>query len=95
MAMEKAIVTTTIGAEGLPVRDGEHLCIADSPSAFAAAVLRLLRDPASAARLGQRAATLVRSRFGWSRAAEQFADSCTHALAAITPPHEQTLVNAL
>jgi len=95
MAMEKAIVTTTIGAEGLPVRDGEHLCIADSPSAFAAAVLRLLRDPSSAARLGQRAATLVRSRFGWSRAAEQFADSCTHALAAITPPHEQTLVNAL
>jgi sugar transferase (PEP-CTERM/EpsH1 system associated) len=76
MAMEKAIVTTSVGAEGLPVRDGEHLLIADSPGAFADAVTRLLRDPSSAAALGARAAALVRSRFGWQRAAEQFADVC-------------------
>ena len=93
MAMEKAIVTTTIGAEGLPVRDGDHLLIADNSDAFAAAVVRLLRDPASCERLGQRAATLVRSRFGWTRAAEEFADSCRQALAAVAPSNEQTLVD--
>jgi glycosyltransferase involved in cell wall biosynthesis len=75
MAMEKAIVTTSVGAEGLPVRHGEHLLIADTAPAFADAVLRLLRDPPYAAALGARAAELVRSRFGWRHAAEQFADS--------------------
>jgi len=81
MAMEKAIVTTSVGAEGLPVHDGEHLLIADSPAAFAAAITRLLRDPELAAALGSRAAALVRSRFGWAPAAEQFADICTRAVA--------------
>ena len=74
--MGKAIVTTAIGAEGLPVRDGEHLLIADTPAAFAEAVTRLLRDARYAAALGARAAELVRSHFGWRRAAEQFADIC-------------------
>jgi len=76
MAMEKAIVTTSVGAEGLPVRHGEHLLIADTPSAFADAVTGLLRDPQYAATLGARAAELVRSQFGWHRAAEQFAEIC-------------------
>jgi sugar transferase (PEP-CTERM/EpsH1 system associated) len=83
MAMEKAIVTTSVGAEGLPVRDGEHLLIADTPSVFAGAVTRLLRDPQYAAALGARAAQLVRSRFGWHRAAEQFADIC---MRTVDPP---------
>jgi sugar transferase (PEP-CTERM/EpsH1 system associated) len=85
MAMEKAIVTTSIGAEGLPVRHGEHLLIADTAPAFAEAVLRLLRDPADAAAIGARAAELVRSRFGWRHAAERFADSCTRTLEQRAP----------
>lgn len=76
MAMQKAVVSTTIGAEGLPVRDGEHLLIADTPAEFAAAVCRLIRQPELAAALGQRAAALVRARFGWSAIAAQFADAC-------------------
>ena len=93
MAMEKAIVTTSVGAEGLPVRDGEHLLIADTPEAFAAAVTRLLRDPDYAAALGTRAAELVRSRFGWDQAAEQFADIC---MRTVDPPARQprTLVHS-
>jgi sugar transferase (PEP-CTERM/EpsH1 system associated) len=76
MAMERAIVTTSIGAEGLPVHDGEHLLIADSPPAFAAAVARLLADPGYAATLGRRAAALVRAHHGWRGAAAKFADIC-------------------
>ncbi len=36
------VVSTTIGAEGLPVRDGEHMLLADTAAAFAEAVSRLL-----------------------------------------------------
>lgn len=39
------VVSTTIGAEGLQVRDGENIMLADEPEAFAAAVVRLLREP--------------------------------------------------
>ena len=80
MAMGKAIVTTSIGVEGLPVRHGEHLLIADTAPAFAAAVARFLREPEEAARFGARAAELVRSRFGWRQAAEQFTDICERTL---------------
>ena len=93
MAMEKAIVTTSIGAEGLPVRDGEHLLIADTAAEFAAAVCRLLRDPQYAAALGARAAELVRSRFGWDRAAEQFAHICLRTIDAAAP-NVRTLVHS-
>lgn len=92
MAMEKAIVTTSVGAEGLPVRDGEHLLIADTPSAFADAITRLLRDPSYAAALGARAAELVRSRFGWQHAAERFIEICSRTVDAL-PPNVQPLVH--
>lgn len=42
------VVSTTIGAEGLKLRDGENIMLADEPEAFAAAVVRLLREPALA-----------------------------------------------
>ena len=44
-------VTTSVGAEGLEIRDGKHALIADDPAAFAAAVERLLHDPELWARL--------------------------------------------
>lgn len=38
------VVSTTLGAEGLDVRDGEHLLLADDPDGFASAVCRVLAD---------------------------------------------------
>lgn len=76
MAMERAIVSTTIGAEGLPVSDGTDIRIAADPVAFADALVQLLRDPDAAARIGAAAAAMVRDRFGWTRAAERFAEVC-------------------
>ena len=76
MAMEKAIVSTTIGAEGLPVRDREELRIADTPETFAAAVVDLLRDPQTAKRIGQRAGKTVRENFGWNGVAKRFTEIC-------------------
>ena len=79
--MEKPLVSTTIGAEGLPVRDGEHLLLADTPDAFADAVVRLLRDPALRwQEWGNRAADLVRREFGWEGATRKFEQFCRRAI---------------
>lgn len=80
MAMAKPVVSTTVGAEGLPVRDGEHVVLADTPQDFAAAVVRLLGDESAARSLGERSAHLVRERFGWSSVAEEFARLCERAV---------------
>jgi polysaccharide biosynthesis protein PslH len=80
MAMEKAVVSTSIGAEGLPVRDGEDIVLADTPETFAASVVRLLSDERRAAQVGQNAAAAVRAEFGWDRVAEKFAASCSRLL---------------
>jgi sugar transferase (PEP-CTERM/EpsH1 system associated) len=76
MAMEKAIVSTTVGAEGLPVSNGKELCIADTPETFAAAVVNLLTNPEAARKLGQESGRVVRERFGWARVAKRFAEIC-------------------
>ena len=47
-AAGRAVVSTTLGAEGLGARDGEHLLLADDPDDFADAVLRLLERSAAA-----------------------------------------------
>jgi polysaccharide biosynthesis protein PslH len=76
MAMAKPVISTTIGAEGLAVRNGEDLLIADAPPAFAKAVVAVLEERAFAERLGQMARRVVCEQFGWNRAAEVFAQIC-------------------
>ncbi|MDT5159247.1 MAG: polysaccharide biosynthesis protein PslH [Acidobacteriota bacterium] len=79
MAMEKPVVSTTVGAEGLPVRDGQDLLIADTPRAFADAVVRVLTDAELACKLGERSASTVREQFGWDKVAAVFAEACGRA----------------
>ena len=80
MAMEKAVISTTIGAEGLPVRDGEDLIIADQPDEFASAVIRVLSDESFARKIGHRARAVVCEQFGWNVAADVFADVCERVI---------------
>jgi glycosyltransferase involved in cell wall biosynthesis len=80
MAMEKPVISTTIGAEGLPVRDGAQLLIADDAGTFAEAVMKVLSDAEFATRLGNNAAQLVRQNFGWPGVAATFADLCRAAI---------------
>lgn len=79
MAMEKPVISTSVGAEGLPVRAGEELLLADDPEAFARAVVRVLNNARLARMLGRRAGALVRGRFGWERAAARFIEVCERA----------------
>ena len=69
MAMGKAVVSTTVGAEGLPVTDGEHVRLADEPAAFARAVIHLMRDLDERRRIEAAARALVVARYDWSAVA--------------------------
>jgi glycosyltransferase involved in cell wall biosynthesis len=76
MAMGCPVVSTTIGAEGLPLRNGDTIALADDPARFADAVVDLLRSPERAEAMAARAERLVRSEFGWQKVAERFGDIC-------------------
>ncbi len=73
MAMGKALVSTSIGAEGLTFQNGRDLLLADDASSFAGAILLLLRDDQMRLRFEQAAVQLA-AQFDWSVVAGQFAD---------------------
>jgi len=52
MAFGVPVVATSVCNHGLGATSGEHLVIADTPEAFAAAVIALLLDPEACARIG-------------------------------------------
>jgi len=62
------VVSTRIGAEGLPVQDGHHLLLADGAHEFAAAISRLLENPALRKDLGHTGRSLLEQRFTWEKA---------------------------
>jgi len=76
MAMGKAVVSTSVGAEGLPVSDGENIILADDPEQFAQKTIELLRHNDARRRLGEVACKLVRENYTWDVAAKCFSDIC-------------------
>jgi glycosyltransferase involved in cell wall biosynthesis len=71
LAMGKAVVSTTLGSEGIAVRDGEHLLIADDAARFAASLLRLLERPAERESLGAAGRALIERGYSWELAGER------------------------
>jgi glycosyltransferase involved in cell wall biosynthesis len=65
MAMGKAIVSTSVGCEGIHVSRGEHLLIADDPKHFARVTVDLLGDRGRRALLGRSARRLVETHYAW------------------------------
>ncbi len=66
LSMGKAIVTTSVGCEGLDVEHGRHLLIADEPEGFARAVVQVMRDPGLARSLGAAGRQLVQQKYEWA-----------------------------
>lgn len=67
LAMGKAMVSTSIGCEGLALVPGEHLLVADEPQALAQAVIDTLNDADLRARLGAAGREAVARAYGWER----------------------------
>jgi polysaccharide biosynthesis protein PslH len=72
-AAGRAVVSTSIGAEGLSAGDGEHLLVADTAAFFADAVSRLLESNEERRRIGAAGRALYEQRFSWNRAWEVLA----------------------
>jgi glycosyltransferase involved in cell wall biosynthesis len=76
MAMGKAVVSTHIGTEGLPVVHGKHVLLVDAAEDFAQTVVKLLMNPQERRRLEVAARDFVRRNCSWEKAAVTFADAC-------------------
>jgi glycosyltransferase involved in cell wall biosynthesis len=82
MSMAKAVVSTTIGAEGLPFRSGRELCIADEPAHFAEAVVTLLHDRPLRNSIAAAARKIVVEKYGWSAVVDRVEEILDETLAA-------------
>jgi sugar transferase (PEP-CTERM/EpsH1 system associated) len=74
MSMGKAVVSTRVGAEGLPVRNGEHLLLADDSESFARSTVNLLRDASRRRQIGLAARKLVEENYSWRQVARVFSN---------------------
>jgi glycosyltransferase involved in cell wall biosynthesis len=82
MARTRAIVTTRLGCEGLPVTSGRELLMADTPQAFVAAVLELARDPERRRMLAENGWDFGRARYSDEVVVEEFAGAIQEILGA-------------
>ncbi len=73
MAMEKAVVTTSIGIEGIEAVPDEHVVVADTPKEFAKEIVRLLSDANLRKYIGKQAREFVRNRYDWKPIAVKLA----------------------
>ncbi|HEX2987802.1 MAG TPA: glycosyltransferase [Chloroflexota bacterium] len=69
MAMGLPVVSTTMGAEGIDLLDGEDALLADDADGFADAVVKLLEDPAFAGKLAFNGRRLVEYQYDWEQVA--------------------------
>ena len=72
MAAKTAVVSTTIGAEGLIYDDGRNIAIADSPESFAARTVELIQNDGRRAEMAQLAFDMVSERFSWEQVTREF-----------------------
>jgi glycosyltransferase involved in cell wall biosynthesis len=75
------LVSTTLGAEGLPVIHEEHILLADDPAGFADAIVRLIGDKQLAERLASNCRELVRTSYS----VESLRREAAHILALLSP----------
>ena len=72
MAAEVPVVSTTVGAEGLDVRDGENIHLADSPAEFAERCVNLLHNVEERTRLAAAARETIAGRHSWDAVSRRF-----------------------
>ncbi|MEN3942275.1 glycosyltransferase [Prosthecobacter sp. SYSU 5D2] len=76
MAMGVPVISTRIGAEGLPVQHDSDILLADEPAAFAREILRLAGDAALADKVAKQARMNVENHYSWKAATGIFMDLC-------------------
>jgi len=73
-AMGAAVITTSLGAAGFPITNGEEAIIADTADEFRSAVARLSSSSELRARMGKSARQMMIDHFSWEVIGNQFLD---------------------
>ena len=94
MAMSKAVVSTTIGAEGLPFRNSREISIADKAEDFAETVITLLRDPQMRKAIASAARNVVVEKHGWEAVVARMEEAIDAAVNSATAPEQLPSANS-
>lgn len=89
MSLARPVVSTSLGADGIPATHGEHLMIADDAASFADACIRLLLNAEAARSMGQAAKRFADERYSWRSFVDHFtawSAEIQHTLAAGDQP---------
>ena len=78
LAMAKAVVSTSVGCEGLDVRPGVDLLVADDEESFAECVVRVMDDPNLRQRLGSDGRRRVEGLYSWAAVTAELEDFYRH-----------------
>jgi len=87
-AMGKAVVSTSLGCEGILCENGRHLCIEDQAPAFARYCLELMVDEAARRRLGTQGRQLALSRYSWDAVVGRMHEALEREMARKENAHE-------
>lgn len=93
LAMKKAIVTTSIGCEGIDVKNGESVLIGDQPDTFAELVIKLLKNREYSNQLTRNGYELVHQKYGWDTIGRQL-EGAYKVLAGSEPDNQQSRENS-
>jgi len=85
-AMGKAVVSTSIGCEGLDAVDGENILIRDTPDAIAGAVLQVLRDAHLRSHLERNARRTATETYSWSHVGRRLRAAYETLLGGVRAP---------
>jgi glycosyltransferase involved in cell wall biosynthesis len=87
-AMRKAVVSTSVGCEGIDVDTGRSILIADDPETFASATVALLTNPRLRGQLAEAGRAFVRDNHDWTAIGRRLADlyDCFPVVASSLPP---------
>jgi glycosyltransferase involved in cell wall biosynthesis len=87
MAMGKATVSTTIGAEGLDVHHGRDIILADDPASFADSVIKFLLDTELRRRF-ERASAELAAQYDWPLVARKFEETLARVSGLVPVAHD-------
>lgn len=73
LAMQKTVLSTSVGAEGLDVRDPEQLLLRDEPQQFANMAVEMLKQPDNFEYLGRAGRELIMRHYTWDAIALEMA----------------------
>lgn len=92
LAAGKAVVSTSVGAEGLELTPDEHIQVADSPSQFAQRTIALISSQEERRRLGENGRRLVSEQYGWDGIASKLEAAWFEAVARLPAENSVSII---